>query len=365
MRWKILTAAVLVTAALTVPAAAATRLALPEPSGPYRVGETDLHLVDAARPDPWVAGPRELMVSVHYPALLVPGRAAPYMLPGAAAHFDAVTANQYLGLGTPPGTDWAAVRTHAVRDAPALPGRRPVIVYSPGLGEPRTWGTAAAEDLASRGYVVVSADHTYEAPEVQFPDGSVRTMVEPGDPDPFLRKALDVRVRDTRFVLDSLARLPWLTVDRVGMLGHSMGGAAAALTMAADPRVVAGVDLDGNLTYYDGSPMPPAAEGLAKPFLLVGKDGTTDTGPGWTAFLAHTPGWARQLKLLGSEHASFTDAEALLPQLGVGVGTLDPATAIRTQRAYLAAFFDRWLRGGDGRLLDGPSSRYPAMAFVS
>ncbi|GAA5165475.1 MULTISPECIES: alpha/beta hydrolase family protein [Amycolatopsis] len=363
LRRSFLLATTVLLASTALPASAAQRLALPAPSGRHPVGRTDLHLVDASRPDPWRGGVRELMVSVHRPARSGHER-MPYMLPGAAAHFAAVTANGLLGLGVPAGADWAGVRTGSYGGAVPVPGDRPVIVYSPGLGEPRTWATAAAEDLASRGYVVVSLDHTWESPEVQFPDGSVRTMVDPGDPDTFVRKALAVRVADTRFVLDELAARGF-DVRRVGMFGHSMGGSAAALTMAADPRVVAGVNLDGNLTYLDGSLMPPAAQGLGRPFLLVGKDGETDTGPGWTAFLAATRGWARQLRLRGAEHASFTDAAALLPQLGVGLGTLDPATSVRTQRAYVASFFDRWLLGRDDHLLGGPSRRYPAMEFVA
>jgi hypothetical protein len=141
--------------------------------------------------------------------------------------------------------------------------------------------------------------------------------------------------------------------------------------MDADPRISAGIDMDGNLTDYNGALMPVAEHGLAGPLLLLGKDGSTDTGPGWDAFRAHTPGWTRQLTLRGSEHASFTDAEALVPQLHLPVatrtddiGTIDPATAIRTDEAYVSAYFDHWLRGRSGRLLDGPSPRYPAMEFV-
>ncbi|MDX3452168.1 hypothetical protein PV396_09485 [Streptomyces sp. ME02-8801-2C] len=77
------------------------------------------------------------------------------------------------------------------------------------------------------------------------------------------------------------------------------------------------------------------------------------------------------MRLRGSEHASFTDAEALLPQLGLApapqtqnIGTIDPATAIRTNEAYVSAYFDHWLRGRSGRLLDGPADRYPAMQVV-
>ncbi|NUS16079.1 MAG: Tat pathway signal protein [Streptomyces sp.] len=368
---------------------------MPAPTGRYPVGEVDLHLVDRSRPDPWQPGKavRELMAGVYYPASHTAGRpAAPYMLPGAAAHFDAVTADTYLGLGVPAGqVDWAAVATHAVQGAPVADRdvRRPVVIYSPGLGEPRTWGTALVADLASRGYVVVSVDNTYESPEVQFPDGSLATMTTPDDPDAFIRRSLAVRVADTRFVIDQLGlldagrnpdaegrRLPdgiagALDLSDVGMFGHSLGGTAAAAAMDADPRIGAGIDMDGNLTNYDGTLMPVAQHGLTRPFLLMGKDGPTDTGPGWQAFRANTPGWTRQLTLRGSEHASFTDAEALLPQLELppatrtqDIGTVDPATAIRTNEAYVAAYFDHWLRGRSGRLLDGPSPRYPAMEFA-
>jgi dienelactone hydrolase len=372
------------------------RLSLPTPTGKYRAGVVEVHLVDRSRRDPWQAGPadRELMVSVYYTARWSVGRpAAPYMLPGAAAHFDAVTTNTYLGLDLPTGqVDWSATRTHAARGVPVAGhnGPRPVLIYSPGLGEPRTWDTSLVEDLASRGYVVVTIDNTYESPEVQFPDGSVATVTLSGDPDAFTRKALAVRVSDTRFVVDQLAalnagrnpdadgrRLPAglagaLDLTAVGMFGHSAGGAAAAAVMDADPRITAGLDIDGNLTWLDGSLMPVATHGLDRPFLLLGKDGPTDTGPGWHAFRTNTPGWTRQLTLRGSQHASFTDAEALLPQMNLpstvrtkAIGTIDPAVAIRTQQAYTAAFFDRWLRGRDNRLLDGPSPDYPAMEFVS
>lgn len=410
--WAAVACSVLTISALTavLPAEAATtgataahpaRPSLPLPTGRYQVSEVSLHLVDHSRPDPWQTGQnhRELMVGVYYPTTHAAHHpAAPYMLPRAAAHFDAVTANDYLGMNLPTGqVDWAATVTHVAQGAPVADiadiadggGKRPVLIYSPGLGEPRTWGTTLVADLASRGYLVVTIDNTYEAPEVQFPNGSLATMVTPTDPNAFLQKSLAVRTADTGFVLDQLGllnagrnpdmdgrRLPTglagaLDLSRVGMFGHSLGGTATATTMDADPRIRAGINMDGNLTNFDGTLMPVAEHGLARPFLLMGKDGTTDTGPGWQAFRAHTPGWSRQLTLRGSEHASFTDAEALLPQLGLppatrtqDIGTIDPATAIRTNEAYVAAYFDHWLHGRSGRLLNGPSDRYPAMEFV-
>ncbi|MEV5383635.1 Tat pathway signal protein [Streptomyces sp. NPDC052721] len=402
--------AALCTLSAAVPAAAASRatpdrpapssarpLFLPAPTGRYRVGKVDLHLVDHSRTDPWQSAPvrRELMVSVYYPATHTAGRpAAPYMLPAAADHFDQVTANEYLQLRVPAGrADWAGTVTRATRSAPVATGhggRLPVVLYSPGLGEPRTWGTTLAADLASRGYAVVTIDNTYESPEVQFPDGSLTTLSPPTDDiDAYLHKALAVRVADTSFVLDRLQELNSggnpdadgqplpdgltgaLDLTEVGMFGHSMGGTTAALAMDADHRITSGIDMDGNLTNYDGSLMPVARHGLDRPFLLMGKDGETDTGPGWQAFRAHTPGWNRQLTLRGAEHGSFTDAEALIPQLRLphrdrvsDIGTIDPGVAVRTIEAYVSAYFDHWLRNRSGQLLDGPSAKYPDMLFV-
>ncbi|MGW3422371.1 alpha/beta hydrolase [Streptomyces phaeochromogenes] len=181
---------------------------------------------------------RELMISVWYPAL-APRRGqrlAPYMERGAAERFDALEPHRI-----PPGTvDWAGTRTHAYREAPADPrgGRRPVVVYSPGVGDPRSWGTLLAEELSSHGYVVVTVDHTYESPGVQFPDGSVRTnevlfeefarAQREGTVPALLEKTLRVRVADARFVVNRLGALPHglsevLDTDRVGLAGQSGG----------------------------------------------------------------------------------------------------------------------------------------------
>lgn len=136
-----------------------------------------LHLTDHSRANPWAATPayRELMVSVWYPARQA-GRypLAPQMLPGAAAHYGSPDGYGYQGYGVPPGKiDWSATMTSGHVDAPvarAGHGQRfPVVLYSPPAGEPRTWETTLVQDLASRGYIVVTMDPTYEASEVEFP----------------------------------------------------------------------------------------------------------------------------------------------------------------------------------------------------
>lgn len=380
---------------------------LPEPSGPYPIGTTALHLTDDGREDPWHPGqPRELMISLWYPTShpAAGEDRAPYMEPAAGKHFDGPDGVGLLNYGTEPGrTDWSAIRTHARKDAPALSGGpRPVVLYSPGLGDPRTWGTALVEDLASRGYVVVTVDHTYEASEVAFPGGDLATSVFPGmlgqpglDIGAVLRKAIDTRVADTRFVLDQLAALGGrpglpagvagaLDLGRIGMVGQSAGGFTALQTMHDDPRIAAGVNMDGQMHFpgpdgHTGVLLPSVAEdGLKRPFLLMGS-GSDESGsyrnqPGWNALWQHSTGWHADVTLTGSRHGSYTDAQPLLPQLarqGVlsaeqlrkDVGDVRPGRAELATRSYVASFFDRWLRGQDDHLLDGPSARFPEMAY--
>jgi predicted dienelactone hydrolase len=116
------------------------------------------------------------MVSVWYPAAGDGGRyrRAPQMLPGAAAHFGSADGAAAQLYHVPPGrAAWAATLTSGHQGAPVARHRAPfpVVLYSAGAGEPRTWGTTLVQDLASRGYVVVTIDHTYEASEVGFPGG--------------------------------------------------------------------------------------------------------------------------------------------------------------------------------------------------
>ncbi|GHC48574.1 alpha/beta hydrolase family protein [Streptomyces flavofungini] len=370
------------------------RATLPAPTGPHAIGTYSTRLVDRSRHDPWVGSQpyRELMVSVWYPARASGGHpVAPYMAKGAAARWNAGVRH-----GVPKGAvDWAGMRTHARQGAPlkAAGGKRlPVLVYSAGAGDPRTWGTSLAEEMASRGYVVVTVDHTYESPGVEFPDGSVKDDTplldalaqaeqNGGNLRPLMKKVMDARVADDKFVLDRLKSLPHgvgeaIDSRRIGMFGQSGGGMAAAQTMYEDKRVKAGVNLDGTLEHNSepvGTHLTPVARhGLDRPFLLMGRDGSDHTTePSWGSFWKHSTGWKRDLNLRGARHQAYTDLASVLPQAGVGrdvvkenIGTVDPARATAAQRAYVASFFDRWLGGRNDHLLDGPSPRFPEVRFV-
>src|SRR5262245_31810914 len=65
------------------------QLTLPGPTGKYEVGTVSLHLVDQTRQDPYwsTPHPRELMVSLWYPARPADHRLAPWMSPAVLAYY--------------------------------------------------------------------------------------------------------------------------------------------------------------------------------------------------------------------------------------------------------------------------------------
>ncbi len=111
--------------------------------------------------------------------------------------------------------------------------------------------------------------------------------------------------------------------------------------------------------------------GLDRPFLQFGSQvvpGAADES--WDAFWGVLRGPRREIELTGAAHLSFTDLHTLVQQSGAPADDLEPAfgridglRSIAVQRAYVTAFFDRYLRQGDGRLLDRPSRRYPEVVF--
>ncbi|HEY3560901.1 MAG TPA: alpha/beta hydrolase [Kribbella sp.] len=301
----------------TASAATATTLRLPAPTGPWPVGTTTRALIDPHRSDPWNGAPtRELALTVFYPATIVRGHErAPQLAPVAAAVFAQLDAGVLHPELPATGVDWAATLTHSYVDAPALPGRRPTLVYSPGGADPRTIGTSLAEDLASHGYVVVTVDHPGEASEVVFPDGRLRVIEISPDvqTDPVRsRLMMDTRFADLRFVLDHLSELHGaIDLRRVGVYGHSAGGATAAVSLGHS-QVRAAVNLEGYLDTLDGELYPI----VRKPLLLAGTDGFRDArfDRTWSAVLAQG-GPVRRVQLSDANHWIWTDYAAFAPQL--------------------------------------------------
>ncbi|WP_051132778.1 alpha/beta hydrolase family protein [Nocardia paucivorans] len=311
------------------------------PNGPYPVGRTDTALTDSER---------TIAISVWYPAA-ASGSPAPYIpgpWPVATAQIAARTA-QWLNTPIAAATMPLAAAPATADAAPAELGALPVVIWSPGLGTPRWLASGLAADIASRGYAVVTIDHTGEAPAVALPDGRLVLGEMPTGNLDYLRAALDARVADTLLVLDRLTTLPVIgdriDPNRVAAAGHSYGGQTAVAAAAADPRIRTVLVLDGSAG-WDGVVEVPH---LARPVLLLAAGDMLHAS--WLELDTAVVG-----TIAGGGHYTPTD----LPAFGGGIelcGTIPEDTGTEITRSVVAAWLDRTLRDSATR----PLPEFPAL----
>ena len=218
---------------LTPPAfSASLTVSVPAPTGPNRVGTLAMRIVDSKRIDPYLGAgtKRELLVRFWYPMSIgAPCRPAEYASPQVWAYFSGL-----VSIHLP------EIRTNSCWNAPIAKGVHAVIVLTHSYTGTLTDYTFIAEDLASRGYVVASIAHTYEATAVEFPDGRlaksmVGSYLAPESlsfDEVSLSLARSVRLEDLKFILDELEARDADTVERL-----MIGAAGVAHGQGADAQV--------------------------------------------------------------------------------------------------------------------------------
>ncbi len=262
--------------------------------------------------------------------------------------------------------DFALIRTNSLAD-PAVSTAQPsypvVIMRSAGLN-------TLAEDLASHGYFVVGFDAPYRSGLVVFPDGHVVKRQSADNPETMsyeagkqvANKLLPMWTTDASFVVDQLERLDKsdpsgkftgrLDIAKLGIFGHSFGGATALQFCHDDTRCKAGMDIDG---------MPfgnAIQEGASQPFLFLLSDHTSElsTTEGREVLADihsaydHLKSSRHLVMIRGANHFTFTDqmvtkssyfVRAFLLVRG-GPGAL---RGLAITRAYVHTFFDVYLKG--------------------
>jgi hypothetical protein len=227
--------------------------ALPEARGPHGVGLLRFAWTDVARLDEHSEEKedhRRLMVDIWYPssAKTLPADRSKWVewVPFAET-MRPLLVEQYGERAA----RLMQLRVPAIRDARPLsrPRKLPVLLFSHGLRTARFYYTTQAIELASHGYVVVSADHTHDVEGVAFPDGDLvrgRYVTEQEAPagagvlPDGHAKRLDAWAVDHLFVLAQLEQLNRgkirsplrgrLELRKFAAAGHCFGGIAALLT---------------------------------------------------------------------------------------------------------------------------------------
>lgn len=322
---------------------------LPNPSGPYAVGVSSFVWTDTGQPEPATPDPddvRPYAASVYYPALVDAGTAPRAYFPELAELQRALTEQ---GISGPRDlasyTDrLATTQTSAYEDAPpdTSGAPYPVAFFSVGGDMSRHYHTALAQELASRGYLLVVVCHPRSGLDVYPGLGLVSRAAYYDEDDERLSRALSERLAgDVAFVADRIlggdlapggrTAAALFDTDRVAVIGHSRGARAVNQLLAGDDRFAVGVRLDGL--------GPPVADSLAlpRPHLTI-----RTPWPQWPERRAALRGLhtrtrppSYELVLDGATHFSFSDLVWVAPGRFPVSG--DP---VRLHRRYTSLLVD-------------------------
>jgi len=367
------------------------------PSGSFAVGRTTYVWKDL-QADPLApqrGAKRELFAWIWYPAARgQPAQTVDDYLPApwrtAIEDRSGVLLSQFVTR------DLSRVHAHSIRDAEVSHQQHsyPVVLMRTGGSAPTTDYTSLAEDLASHGYVVVGFDAPYRSWVVVFPDGRViarapqNNMDLVGGPqaDELANKLVAAWTADTRFALDQVERLNTsdptgrflgrLDMQRVGMFGHSLGGATALLFCHDDPRCKAGIDIDG-------APLGNVvAEGVTQPFMFLLSDHSGESadadapeairqaGANIRSIYGRLPSDRRlEIVIKGANHFMFSDGAMLKSPLlmrvlrTLGIVRLDGRRQVAVTAHFIHTFFDVYLKGASASMLKS-QTEYPEIEIV-
>jgi dienelactone hydrolase len=369
---------------------------LPTPTGPFAVGRSIYDWTDEANVDklaPVAGTKRELLVWIWYPSTAGQSAAADDYIP-APLRAEVVRALGAL-LGGFLTRDLSKVHPHSIRNSEVSPQQQsyPVVILRAGSSA-EVWNySTLAEDLASHGYVVVGFDSPYRTSVVVFPDGRVMRRTPENNPElcegheqaqqaRCVDRVLAAWIADIGFVLDRLEQLNadasgkfkgHLDMTRVGVFGHSFGGATALQFCHADSRCKAGIDVDGQ-------PFGSVIQaGLYQPFMFLLSDHSRESDPESDQIRANIrsiydrlpPDGRLQVTIRGANHFLFSDDGALLKShivmgalRALGVVGIDGRRQLAVTAYCIHSFFDAYLKGTSVSRLKISSPLYPELQVL-
>jgi hypothetical protein len=191
---------------------------------------------------------------------------------------------------------------------------------------------------------------------------------------------------DTGFALDQLERLNTsdpsgrfvgrLDMQRVGVFGHSLGGATALLFCHDDSRCKAGIDVDG-------APLGDVIdEGVTQPFMFLLSDHSGESadaeipeairqaGANIRSIYDRLPSDRRlEIVIRGANHYMFSDGAMLRSPLvtrvmrALGILRLDGRRQVTLTVRCIRAFFDVYLKGAPASELKS-QMEYPEIEII-
>ena len=335
---------------------------LPKPTGSFDVGTQLFYWEDESREEWFTDDPndfRKLVVQVWYPAQASKQERTSYIDHPIKRK---KPMSEQIGLPAFLIGHLGDVQTNAILDGIPIKHNNPIplIIFSHGLGGMRMQNSIQMEELASRGYFVLAADHPFDANITFFADGSqaafkakMRSEVKKEEFWSVRLPQINTRSKDLIFILDHLEILQssdssfWSLLDlsQVGLMGHSFGGGTAIVSSILDDRFDVCVALDGWLEPIEQSIIE---RGMNIPFLYIGRPEWDDpiNYENLHKLIAASSAPVEKLLLEGTKHFDYADIPHFTSVSGkIGVsGSMPSIELLDTLNSRITSFFDRYLR---------------------
>lgn len=259
----------------------------------------------------------------------------------------------------------------------------PLLVFSHGAYGIKGSNSSTYSELASHGYVVVSIDHPYHSFFTRSEDGTVtmvnsvfRHEVENMNKGVYsneelyniIQKWMKLRVDDMNFVIDTILEknkndntplYQHINTEKIGLFGHSMGGAASVWLSRERNDVSAVVNIDAplysELVYNKADDnFVTSSKAYTTPLFNIYSDDVwrqLDSTPVYVANKLNNKQFegAYTTHFKGARHLSLTDLQLFSPILANtvqgGKANIDPYYCIEMENKLILEFFDYELKG--------------------
>jgi dienelactone hydrolase len=260
----------------------------------------------------------------------------------------------------------------------------PLVVFSHGAFGFSGSNYSTCAELASNGYIVASISHTHQAFFTKDVDGTItiadadfideasriNAVQDTGNDEDIFNITsawMKLRTDDENFVIDQIIKLnattnedrllPVVDIDRIGLMGHSLGGATSAQIGRERGDIDAVVVLDGTMLGeeidFNNGAVVLNSEPYPVPLLNIYAEDHYENavkfdGDGYNNFYATSNAIeAYETVFTDAGHLNFTDLPLFSPVLAqaLGTGTVDEFDCISTMNSVVLKFFDAYLKG--------------------
>jgi dienelactone hydrolase len=344
-----------------------SRNRLPQPSGQWQVGTSEIVWKSPDYPE---AG---IIAKIWYPTAEKTGIHSPYIHKIGRDFADPIAANLAYKL------IFSLLRR--VSTSPALtnatliqtPNGLPIVVFLPSFGGINYLGTFYALEFASHGFMVIGINHPKsnvgtmctDGSQIKFENFDTLIFNEPAKLEQYIGNVTRAQAINISIIIDEIIHLNSATgslfyqridPNRIFAAGHSIGGSASFAACGRDRRISKGICLDGTCVDLELE----IADYTGKKLLLIysdrekykpkNKEGTRQydamisIDKKWTDKLADKAN-LQKIWFESTTHYSFTDLSILInstigKKIGLS-GQADGLTVLRESARVMIDFLNK------------------------